>query len=42
MSTVPDHGPYAPLSPAIGLLVMVLYAAVAIAIGAVLFVTRDA
>jgi ABC-2 type transport system permease protein len=42
MSTVPDHGPYAPLSPAIGLLVMVLYAAVALAIGALLFVRRDA
>jgi ABC-type transport system involved in multi-copper enzyme maturation permease subunit len=42
MSTVPDHGPYPPLSPAIGLLVMVLYAAVALAIGTVLFVTRDA
>jgi ABC-type transport system involved in multi-copper enzyme maturation permease subunit len=42
MSTVPDHGPYAPLAPAIGLLVMVLYAAVAVAIGVVLFVTRDA
>ena len=42
MSTVPDHGPYAPLSPPIGLLVMVAYAAVALAIGVVLFVRRDA
>jgi ABC-2 type transport system permease protein len=42
MSTVPNQGPYAPLSAPIGLLVMVLYAAVAVAIGAVLFVRRDA
>ena len=42
MSTTPNQGPYAPLSPAIGLLVMVLYAAVALAIGVVLFATRDA
>jgi ABC-2 type transport system permease protein len=42
MTTVPNHGPYAPLSPPIGLLVMVLYAAVALAIGIVLFVRRDA
>jgi ABC-type transport system involved in multi-copper enzyme maturation permease subunit len=42
MSTVPDHGPYAPLSPPMGLLVMVLYAGVALAIGAALFVRRDA
>jgi ABC-2 type transport system permease protein len=42
MSTVPNHGPYAPLSPAMGLLAMVLYAAVALAIGVALFVRRDA
>ena len=42
MSTTRNGGPYAPLSPAVGLLVMVLYAAVALAIGAVLFVKRDA
>lgn len=42
MSTTPEHGPYAPLSAPVGLLVMVLYAAVALAIGVVLFVTRDA
>ncbi|HUJ64553.1 MAG TPA: hypothetical protein VLX59_03380, partial [Acidimicrobiales bacterium] len=42
MSTVPNQGPYAPLSPPIGLLVMVLYAAVAVAIGVVLFLRRDA
>ena len=42
MSTTPNGGPYAPLSPAVGLLVMALYAATALAIGAVLFVKRDA
>ena len=42
MSTTPNGGPYAPLSPAVGLLVMALYAAAALAIGAVLFVKRDA
>ncbi len=42
MSTTPNEGPYAPLSPAVGLLVMALYAAVALAVGAVLFVKRDA
>jgi hypothetical protein len=42
MSTVPHEGPYAPLSPPIGLLVMALYAIVALAIGVVLFLRRDA
>jgi ABC-type transport system involved in multi-copper enzyme maturation permease subunit len=42
MSTNPDHGPYAPLSPPIGLLVMALYAVAALAIGVVLFSRRDA
>ena len=42
MSTTSNGGPYAPLSPTVGLLVMVLYAAAAVAIGAVLFVKRDA
>jgi ABC-2 type transport system permease protein len=42
MSTTPNSGPYAPLSPAVGLLIMVLYAAAALAIGAVLFIRRDA
>jgi ABC-2 type transport system permease protein len=42
MSTSGGGGPYGPLSPAIGLLVMVLYTAVALAAGAVLFTTRDA
>jgi ABC-2 type transport system permease protein len=42
MTTTPNGGPYAPLSPAVGLLVMALYAAAALAIGAVLFVKRDA
>jgi ABC-type transport system involved in multi-copper enzyme maturation permease subunit len=42
MSTIPDHGPYAPLSAPIGLLVMVLYAGVALAFGVVLFIRRDA
>jgi ABC-type transport system involved in multi-copper enzyme maturation permease subunit len=42
MNTVPNGGPYAPLSPPVGLLVMVLYAAVALGIGVVLFNERDA
>lgn len=42
MTTTPNGGPYAPLSPAVGLLVMALYAATALAVGAVLFVKRDA
>ena len=44
MSTV-NQGPggsYRPLSPVVGLLLMALYAAVALAVGAVLFVRRDA
>jgi ABC-2 type transport system permease protein len=42
MSTVPNGGPYAPLSAPIGLLVMALYAIVPLAIGAALFAKRDA
>lgn len=42
MSTNSNGGPYAPLSPTVGLLVMVLYAAVALAVGVVLFTRRDA
>lgn len=42
MSTSPRGGPYPPLSPPVGLLVMVLYAAVAVGIGVVLFTRRDA
>lgn len=42
MSTVPGNGPYSPLSPSVGLAVMVLYAAVALTAGAVLFTRRDA
>jgi ABC-2 type transport system permease protein len=46
MSTVhqgpPGGGPLTPLSPAVGLGLMVLYAAIALAVGAVLFVRRDA
>jgi ABC-type transport system involved in multi-copper enzyme maturation permease subunit len=42
MSTNPDNGPYAPFSPPIGLLIMALYAAVALAIGVMLFMRRDA
>jgi ABC-type transport system involved in multi-copper enzyme maturation permease subunit len=42
MSTQPGGGPYPPLSPAVGLLVMVLYAAVALGVGVVLFTKRDA
>jgi ABC-type transport system involved in multi-copper enzyme maturation permease subunit len=41
-STSHDSGPYAPLSPPIGLLVMALYAAVALGIGVFLFTRRDA
>ncbi len=35
-------GPFQPLSPAIGLIMMVIYATIALAVGAVLFVKRDA
>ena len=43
MATVSQgQGPLLPLSPVVGLLLMVLYAAVALAVGAVLFVRRDA
>lgn len=44
MSTVSQGqgGPFPPLSPVVGLLLMVLYAAAALAAGAVLFVRRDA
>jgi ABC-2 type transport system permease protein len=42
MSTVPNGGPYPPLSAPVGLLVMALYAAVALALGVVLFTRRDA
>jgi ABC-type transport system involved in multi-copper enzyme maturation permease subunit len=42
MSTGSHNGPYAPLSPPIGLLVMALYAIVALGIGVVLFTRRDA
>ncbi len=35
-------GPYPPLAPVVGLLLMALYAAAALAVGAVLFVRRDA
>jgi ABC-type multidrug transport system permease subunit len=42
MSTVHNEGPYAPLSAPIGLLVMALYATVALAVGVVLFTKRDA
>jgi ABC-type transport system involved in multi-copper enzyme maturation permease subunit len=42
MSTTPNQGPYSPLSPPVGLLMMALYAAAALVIGAVLFVKRDA
>lgn len=37
-----DGGPFRPVSPAVGLGLMVLYAAVPLAAGAVLFVKRDA
>ena len=42
MSTVPNGGPYAPLSAPLGLLVMALYAIAALSIGAMLFTRRDA
>ena len=43
MSTVNQGGgPNSPVSPAVGLLLMALYAAIALAAGAVLFVRRDA
>ena len=43
MSTVSQgQGPFLPLSPVVGLLLMVLYTAAALAVGAVLFVRRDA
>lgn len=44
MSTVTQGqgGPYPPLAPVVGLLLMVVYAAAALAVGAVLFVRRDA
>jgi hypothetical protein len=35
-------GPFAPVSPVVGLLLMSLYAAAALVVGAVLFVRRDA
>jgi len=42
MSTVPNGGPYAPLSPPVGLLVMTLFAIVPLAVGVMLFTKRDA
>ena len=42
MSTVPNGGPYPPLSAPVGLLVMALYAIVPLAVGVVLFTKRDA
>lgn len=43
MNTVHNGGgEFAPVSPAIGLLLMTLYAGIAVAVGAVLFVRRDA
>jgi ABC-2 type transport system permease protein len=44
MATVDQGGggPFQPLSPTVGLLLMVLYSAIALAVGAVLFVKRDA
>jgi ABC-2 type transport system permease protein len=45
MSTVsqgPQGGPVQPLAPAVGLLLMVVYTAAVVAVGAVLFVRRDA
>jgi ABC-2 type transport system permease protein len=38
----PPGAPYGPLSPTVGLLLMVLYAAIALAAGASVFVKRDA
>ena len=35
-------GPYPPVSPVVGLLLMALYAAAALTVGAVLFLRRDA
>jgi ABC-2 type transport system permease protein len=42
MSTVPNRGPYPPLSAPVGLLVMALYAIVPLVVGVVLFTKRDA
>jgi ABC-type transport system involved in multi-copper enzyme maturation permease subunit len=42
MSTTTNNGPYAPLSPPMGLLLMVLYATVALGVGVALFNRRDA
>lgn len=42
MSTSPHGGPFAPLSPPVGLLVMAVYALAALAVGVVLFTRRDA
>ena len=43
MATTPQNGGIIqPLSPAIGLLLMALYAAIALGVGAVLFMKRDA
>jgi ABC-type transport system involved in multi-copper enzyme maturation permease subunit len=44
MSTVNqgNGGPFPPLSPVVGLLLMALYAAVALGVGATLFIRRDA
>lgn len=45
MATVnpgPGSGPFSPLSPTVGLALMALYAAGVVAVGAVLFVKRDA
>lgn len=43
MSTTPrGGGPFQPLTPALGLLLMVLYAGAALVVGAVLFLKRDA
>jgi len=43
MSTVSQGqgGPFGPVSPVVGLLLMVLYAAIALAIGATVFIRRD-
>jgi ABC-type transport system involved in multi-copper enzyme maturation permease subunit len=42
MRQAPPGAPNAPLSPTVGLLLMVLYAAIALAAGAVIFLRRDA
>ncbi len=43
MATVGQgQGPYLPVTPAVGLVLMTLYAAAALAVGAVVFVKRDA